>query len=164
MVASRPTNKKQGKQAEIDSDPLQPRFIPRENAWRTPLNIFKQLHDEFDFELDACADPNWLLCPINITNDSLNQRWFGRVWCNPPYGTQIRGWIEKAYQESQQDYNELIVLLVPNSTGSRWFHDWVYNKAEVRFWKGRIRFVGANDRAPFDSIVIIYQKDTGTSD
>lgn len=48
-------------------------------------------------------------------------------------------------------------MLVPSRTDTKWFHDWCYGKAEIRFIKGRIKFGGSTNNAPFPSILVIYR-------
>lgn len=48
-------------------------------------------------------------------------------------------------------------MLVPSRTDTRWFHDWVYGKAELRFIKGRLHFNDSKDSAPFPSLVAVYR-------
>lgn len=39
---------------------------------------------------------------------------------------------------------------------TRWFHDWVYCKAdEIRFVRGRLRFGDGDQSAPFPSLVAV---------
>lgn len=49
-------------------------------------------------------------------------------------------------------------MLVPSRTDTKWFHNWVYGKAEIRFVKGRIKFGGAKFNAPFPSMIVIYRR------
>ena len=49
-------------------------------------------------------------------------------------------------------------MLVHARTDTRWFHDWVYGKAELRFVKGRLKFGGSKNSAPFPSMVAIYRR------
>lgn len=79
----------------------------------------------------------------------------GRVFCNPPYGRELAKWVKKCYDESE---HALVVMLIPARTDTRWFHDYIYGKAEIRFIKGRLRFGGSNCNAPFPSMVVIYDK------
>jgi phage N-6-adenine-methyltransferase len=70
-------------------------------------------------------------------DDGLAQDWAGlRCWMNPPYGRGIGEWVGKAATGGAA----LVVALLPARTDTRWFHDHVYGKAEVRFLKGRIAF------------------------
>lgn len=78
------------------------------------------------------------------------------MFCNPPYGRNIGEWCEKAYTESQKP-GALVVMLIPSRTDTRWFHDWVYGKAELRFVKGRLKFGDSPYNAPFPSMVAIYR-------
>lgn len=48
-------------------------------------------------------------------------------------------------------------MLVPSRTDTRWFHNYIYGKAEIRFVKGRLKFGGATTGAPFPSMVVIYR-------
>jgi site-specific DNA-methyltransferase (adenine-specific) len=47
-------------------------------------------------------------------------------------------------------------MLIPARTDTLWFHTHIYNKAEVRFIKGRLKFGGAKTSAPFPSMVVIF--------
>ena len=78
-----------------------------------------------------------------------------RVFCNPPY-SQISKWVEKAFYESKTD-NTVIVLLIPSRTDTRYFHDYIYNRAEIRFIKGRLKFGESINSAPFPSMVVIFR-------
>ena len=48
-------------------------------------------------------------------------------------------------------------MLIPSRTDTRWFHEWVYGKAELRFVKGRLRFNDSKGSAPFPSLVVVYR-------
>lgn len=78
------------------------------------------------------------------------------MFCNPPYGRVIGQWVEKAYKESQKP-NTLVVMLIPARTDTKWFHDYIYGKAEIRFIKGRLKFGGCKNAAPFPSMVVIFR-------
>lgn len=51
------------------------------------------------------------------------------------------------------------VMLIPSRTDTQWFHDYVYQKpnVEVRFVKGRLKFGGAKNNAPFPSMIVIFK-------
>lgn len=55
---------------------------------------------------------------------------------------------------------ELIYLLVPSRTDTVAFHNFLYKKenVEIRFIKGRLKFGGAKDSAPFPSMLCIFRK------
>lgn len=85
------------------------------------------------------------------------------VFCNPPYGREIGKWVEKAYRTNEES-GDLVVMLLPARTDTKWFHDFIYHKAEIRFIKGRLKFGGSKNSAPFPSMVVIYRKKRGESD
>lgn len=53
-------------------------------------------------------------------------------------------------------------MLLPARTDTRWFHEYIYNKAEIRFIKGRLKFGNSKNSAPFPSMVIIFQREDTT--
>ena len=79
----------------------------------------------------------------------------GCVFVNPPYGREIYKWVKKAYEESKDGVT--VVMLLPVRTDTKWFHEFIYNRAEVRFLKGRIKFGDAKNSAPFPSMIVIYR-------
>lgn len=81
-----------------------------------------------------------------------------RVFCNPPYGRELPKWIKKAHDEAEK--GALVVMLIPARTDTRAFHDYIYHQAEIRFLRGRIRFVGSKWNAPFPSMVVIFEGKT----
>ena len=74
---------------------------------------------------------------------------------NPPYGRGIDKWVKKAFLESLN--GSTVVCLLPARTATRWFHDYIYNRAEVRFIKGRLKFGEAIYNAPFPNMVVIFR-------
>lgn len=140
-------------------------FSSKTDEWATPPELFQELDKEFGFELDPCSTEENHKCPKFFTkeDDGLAQNWGGwRVFCNPPYGRNMTGkWVEKAYKTHQEN-GSLIVLLLPARTDTRWFHDYIYKKAEIRFIKGRLKFGGCENAAPFPSMLVIYRKEEET--
>ena len=79
-----------------------------------------------------------------------------RVFCNPPYGRDIAKWVEKCFREGHKD-NTIVVLLIPARTDTRYFHDYIINRSEVRFVPGRLKFGDSKQSAPFPSMVVIFR-------
>lgn len=125
--------------------------------WETPQKLYDELNEEFHFLLDACATYENAKCVMYYDKaaDGLKQPWIGTVWCNPPYGRGIADWVKKAYEESKNGVTS--VLLTFARTDTKWFHEYVLGKAEIRFLRGRVKFGGAKNNAPFPSILIIYR-------
>ena len=134
-------------------------YSSKEEKWATPQDFFNKLNDEFHFTLDAAASPDNAKCANYFTEeqDGLAQSWEGHtVWCNPPYCRKTGLWVKKAYEEHQRT-GCTVVMLLPSRTDVRWFHDYILGKAEIRFIKGRLKFGGNKNSAPFPSIVVIYR-------
>lgn len=135
-------------------------FSSTTDLWATPQKFFDELDREFHFGLDPCATVENAKCEKFFTkdDDGLTKNWGGQnVFCNPPYGRDIGKWVKKAYEESRKD-NTLVVMLLPARTDTKWFHEWIYGKAEIRFIKGRLKFGDAKNSAPFPSMIVIYKK------
>lgn len=77
--------------------------------------------------------------------------------CNPPYGREIGKWVQKAWEEHKTSGNT-IVMLLPARTDTRWFHEFIYGQAEIRFMRGRLKFGNATNSAPFPSMVVIFRR------
>ena len=134
--------------------------------WCTPQDFFDELDGEFVFALDAAATKKSAKCIRYFTpeDDGLKQPWDVppgyAVFCNPPYGRQIGEWVKKAYDESVRTEGT-IVLLIPARTDTKYFHQYIYGKAEIRFVEGRLKFTDEDGNsygpAPFPSMVVIYK-------
>lgn len=53
-------------------------------------------------------------------------------------------------------------MLIPARTDTKAFHEWIYHKAEIRFLKGRLKFGGSKNSAPFPSMVVVYRPEEDT--
>ncbi|MFH1318495.1 MAG: DNA N-6-adenine-methyltransferase, partial [Candidatus Omnitrophota bacterium] len=73
---------------------------------------------------------------------------------NPPYGKNIINWIKKGYEESKK--GKTIVMLIPSRTDTKWWHEYVMKAKEIRFIKGRLKFGGSINSAPFPSCIIVF--------
>ena len=125
--------------------------------WPTPQGVFDELNEEFNFTLDPCATHENAKCKRHFTeeDDGLSQDWGQEtVFMNPPYGREIKDWMKKAYESSLK--GATVVCLVPARTDTRWFHEYAVN-GEVRAIKGRLKFGGAQNSAPFPSVIIIFR-------
>jgi site-specific DNA-methyltransferase (adenine-specific) len=135
------------------------RPIEQKDKWETPLHIFDKLNAEFNFTLDPCCEVHTAKCGKYYTLEvnGLNQDWQGEtVFVNPPYSNgNIDAWMEKCYDESLKP-NTTVVALVAVSTSARWFHEFILNKAELRFVERRIRFKGAPYTATFSSVIVVF--------
>lgn len=131
----------------------------KRHDWETPQEFFDALNREFHFTLDPCAMPDTAKCKKYYTpeQNGLLKSWSGEtVFCNPPYGRELSKWIEKCSIESK---HAKVVMLIPARTDTIAFHRFIYNKTEIRFVKGRLKFkVNGKEEstAPFPSMVVIF--------
>lgn len=129
------------------------------DQWRTPPDLFRSLSEEFGgFDLDVACEKDSALCTRYITSDdnAFLHDWTGRVWMNPPY-SDIGPWMRKAHESVTTGKADLVVALVPARTGADWFHEFAL-KHEVRFLRGRLRFSGSVNSAPFDCCLVIMRR------
>ena len=106
------------------------------DEWLTPPAILNALGP---FDLDPCAPINrpWDMANDHYTviDNGLQKPWFGRVWCNPPYGRETFKWMEKLASHGRG------VALIFARTETRGFHSQIWEKAHsVFFFKGRLSF------------------------
>lgn len=137
-------------------------FSSKDKTWETPSLLFETLNTEFNFTLDPCCVKETAKCSKYYTpqENGLIQDWSGEtIFVNPPYGREIIQWVTKANEEAKK--GTTIVMLLPARTDTRWFHDWVYGHADLRFIRGRLAFLlngKAHGKAPFPSIIVIFNQ------
>lgn len=134
---------------------------PARLDWETPQPLFDMLI-EFRFTLDVCASVDNAKCEHFFTefHDGLKQDWsFNVCWMNPPYGREIKRWVEKARRASLA--GATVVCLLPARTDVAWWHDDVeYGADEKRFLRGRLKFArsdGKRSQAPFPSVIVVFR-------
>lgn len=121
--------------------------------WPTPQWLFDLLNAEFKFRLDVCATKENAKCGRYFTpqDNGLLQEWVGACWMNPPYGSEIADWMEKA--RASADAGATVVCLVPARTDTDWWQQAI--RGEIRFLHGRVKFVGSTSGATFPSAVVV---------
>ena len=131
-------------------------FSSNTDLWATPVDFFNKYNEKFNFELDVCATHENAKCAkyFTIEDDGLSNEWVGICWMNPPYGREIIKWMEKAYKSSLN--GATVVCLVPARTDTKWWHEYAI-KGEVEFIRGRLKFGGSKNSAPFPSAVVIFR-------
>ena len=141
------------------------RFRSASIHWGTPDHIFQAMNDRFGFTLDACAE-NAAVAKverfISPEQDTLKTAWSGKVWMNPPYGRVIGKFLQRASEQLDNGNAELCVALLPNSTGTVWFHDHVVpHIQELILLRKRVEFIDIDNSskggsaANFDSIIVV---------
>ena len=132
------------------------RNLDHKDHWATPHDFYKKLDDEFHFDHDPC--------PLYAT-DGLIMPWGKRNYINPPYSRKLKEeFVKKAIEQANK--GALCVMLLPVSTSTALFHDFIKpNAKEIRFVRGRISFEGINTfgkkvgegSAPMhDSMIVVF--------
>lgn len=138
------------------------RYYGRGRDWETPPEVFEPLDAEFHFTLDPCCSEATAKCARFYTeaDDGLSRSWSGEtVFMNPPYGKEVSAWTQKAVAEAKA--GATIVGLLPASTDLEWWHrDVVGAGAEVRYIRGRVRFLQGEKWASgmFASVIVVWRK------
>ena len=133
-------------------------FESGKTDWETPDWLFERLNREFSFTCDVCAtvENTKVVNFISPDVDALMMDWSGMCWMNPPYGREISVWMHHARQHAMSGYCT-VVCLVPARTDTQWWWN-TARHGEVRFLKGRLKFKGAENSAPFPSAIVVFRK------
>tara|TARA_R100001082_G_scaffold92159_1_gene58803 strand:+ start:210 stop:746 length:537 start_codon:yes stop_codon:yes gene_type:complete len=107
---------------------------------RTPKDIWDDLIKEFNFTVDCCAsDQNHLLPKYyTIKDDCLTKDWSGEIaYIHPLFDGKIGKFVEKAYHTK----NFTGIFLLPASTHTKYFHDFIYHNpnCEIRFLRKPVK-------------------------
>jgi len=106
---------------------------------------------------NACPDMN---APLDQCKKCCQKRGHH----NPKYRPGIGDWVKKAATATAG--GATVVMLLPARTDTRWFHQWIwcealggpYKGVSLRFIRGRLRFGGAKNSAPFPSMIVVFRK------
>ena len=116
------------------------RNLDHKDHWMTPGSFYDLLDKEHNFNFDPCPyhhdTDKW---------DGLEVDWKERNFINPPYSQKLKDlFVKKAIFESYK--GKLCVLLIPVSTSTKLFHNYILpNIARpIEYVRGRIPFIGIN--------------------
>lgn len=135
-------------------------FSSKTDLWSTPQDLFDKLNEKYNFTTDVCATEENAKCKhyYDKETDGLAQDWKGVCWCNPPYGREIIDWVKKAYESSLK--GATVVCLVPARTDTKWWHEYAM-KGNIEFLRGRLKFGGHKNSAPFPSAIVVFGEAKG---
>lgn len=121
-------------------------FSSDKQTWRTPRKLYDELNKIFKFDFDPCPTYNFL--------DGLKCEWGKCNFVNPPYN-DMYNWIKKGYEEYTK--GKIVVFLIPARTDTKYWHEFIMKSKEIWFIKGRLKFSGSENSAPFPSAIIIFK-------
>ena len=132
--------------------------------WLTPPEVLDLVRRFKPICLDPCTTPENPVGAVNWCSEGgLTHRWCsapkgGLVYVNPPYGREVKAWVAKCATEALMGVE--VIALLPARPDSKWFQTFVLRQASaILWWRGRIKFVGAESSAPFPSALVYYGPD-----
>lgn len=124
-------------------------FSKKHDNWSTPDYLFDKLNSIFNFDYDPC--------PLYSDYDGISTEWGNMNFVNPPY-SNIEPFLSKAV-EIYLNQGKQSVFLLPARTDTKWFHEYVLKYAtSIEFLRGRLRFGGSTQNAPFPSLIVYFIK------
>lgn len=135
-------------------------FTSATPEWYTPAHIIERVEAVFGhIDLDPCSNssnPNEANVPaLNYwtqADNGLVQPWHGKVYMNPPYGDEIAGWVGRLLGAKETGEIYEAIALLPARTDTAWFQPLF--SYPICFVKGRLKFSGAENSAPFPSAIV----------
>lgn len=132
--------------------------------FETPDYIYNQLNRIFNFQMDVAASklnaktPNY----FTITNSALENDWFFRSFCNPPFSKKAE-FIQKADEQIQKEICPICVMILPlNCMDTKIWHEVIEGRYYYEILKGRISFIDPDTKTPKkgnnSGTVIVYFK------
>lgn len=126
--------------------------------WYTPNVILERVLPVLGpdgIDLDPCADAGHTVAARDYytkADDGLSQGWYGTVYMNPPYGDAIGMWTRKLVAEYEAGHTTAAIALLPARVDTEWWQPlgWYPHC----FVKGRLKFSGAENSAPFPSVLV----------
>lgn len=136
----------------MDSNTIKLFGSKKTDNWETLKDFYEKLDQEFNFDFDPC--------PLEPTFNGLEIDWKGNIFVNSPY-SQVKKWLMKAHEELEKGNAKTIVFLTFANTDTSWFHEYVLGQSEIRFVRGRLKFLnkeGGGNSAMRPSILIIFRR------
>jgi phage N-6-adenine-methyltransferase len=116
------------------------------DEWHTPIeyvNAAREVMGEIELDPATCETAQAEIEAkhyLTKQDDALSHPWFGRVWMNPPYSMpKIERFIDKLITEFDQGNVTEAIVLVNNSSDTKWFHR-LLSRFPACFTKGRVQF------------------------
>jgi phage N-6-adenine-methyltransferase len=137
-------------------------FSSKSDEWRTPYKIVTLIKDEgFNIALDlAATEENAIahyFCDDLFNDDQYDKELVFEkndvAYCNPPY-SKCKEFVKKV-----SEIDIPVIMLLPARTDTKWFHDYIYMKEDVKIKliKGRLKFSDAKSSAPFPSMLVYFR-------
>lgn len=149
--------------------------VGKRTDWNTPPEVLERVYQVGPVALDPCSNANSLVrCAVALDGspgkNGLAFNWVdptlepGIIFVNCPYGRSIGEWLHRCWLAANAPVRPReVIALIPATPDTRWWGDWVAPpKADaVCFWRGRLKFLGAEQSATFPSAVVYWGRNVG---
>ena len=141
-------------------------IIKVNDDYGTPLSLFTEACEKYHCTpvVDYFASDTNHVCDKYYTQEqnAFTKSFKENGFINPPYSRKLMPRVMKKAWEEHLEHNIELMILAYSKTDTRWWWNYVENKAEVHFIKGRIKFLDGNGNptkkpAPYPSCWIIYR-------
>lgn len=102
--------------------------------------LYKKLDKEFGFTFVSQLDRK--------------EKWEGVVFCFPQVKREVSYWVERSYRKAKKGIT--VVCVLPSSTDTAWWHDYVMKAVEIRFLRGRLKLDGHSGTATYAHVVVVF--------
>jgi len=132
-------------------------FLSQTSEWTTPQLIIEKTIQLFGkIDLDPCSNPDFPNVPakkyFTKQEDGLLKEWHGKIYMNPPYGQEIKKWINHLCEQFEKENTQEAIALTPSRTDTEWYQKMkTYRRCFI--W-GRLKFGDSGNPAPFPSMVV----------
>lgn len=115
------------------------------NEWYTPaeyIELAREVMRSIDLDPASSDIANEVVRAreyYTSDTDGLSNGWFGKVWLNPPYSSELITKFTDKLLEELPNIEEAI-MLVNNATETEWFNKLVKSSSAVCFPRGRVKF------------------------
>lgn len=138
-------------------------FNSGNNEWYTPADIIetaRTVMGSIDVDPASSELANKVVKAetyYTAETNGLTKEWYGNVWMNPPYSTELIDKFVDKLVEQKDNYKQAIVL-VNNATETEWFEKIVNVASAVCFPRHRVKFYKPDGKvgAPLQGQAILY--------
>ena len=134
-------------------------FSHNSQDWITPHNLWCDIRDAFQIELDPCGHEKETLEGIVHTirkdKNGLLYDWGANTFINPPYSS-IDLWVGKTIEESRKNPKNFYIILLPSRTDRPYFRKILQHSIAVCFISKRLKFSNSKQNAPFPSLMAVF--------
>ena len=133
------------------------------NEWYTPadyIELAREVLGTIDLDPASCDYANETVQATKYytkADNGLEQDWYGNVWMNPPYSSDLIGKFADKLIDSLSNISSAIVL-VNNATDTSWFMTMANEASAICFTRGRVKFVSPDKKtaAPLQGQALLY--------